>query len=201
MLKLGVLASGSGTNLQAIIDASEKGEISAKVVVVISDNKNAYALIRAKKHHIPAILVDRRKFSSQSDYEKEILSYLKKHKVDLVILAGYMRIAGKTIIQKYRNKIMNIHPALLPSFVGLSAWKQAIDYGVKVSGVTVHLVDEGMDTGPIILQEAVPVNFDDTPEILHHRLQQKEHQIYPRAIQLFAEGKLKLEGRKVRIID
>lgn len=201
MLKLGVLASGSGTNLQAIIDECEKGKISAKVAVVISDKEDAYALIRAKKHHIPAILVDRKKFSHPNNYEKEILSYLKKHKVDLVILAGYMRIVGKTIIEEYRNKIMNIHPALLPSFVGLSAWKQAIDYGVKISGVTVHLVDEGMDTGPIILQEAVPVNNDDTPEILHHRLQQKEHQIYPRAIQLFAEGKLKLEGRKVRIID
>lgn len=201
MINVGVLASGSGTNLQAIIDATEKGEISAKVVVVISDVENAYCLERAKKHNIPAIFVNRKNFSSKDDYEREILKYLKNYNVDLVVLAGYMRIVGKIIIDEYRNKIMNIHPALLPSFPGLEAWCQAIEYGVKISGATVHFVDEGMDTGPIILQEAVPVFDNDTPEILHKRIQQVEHKIYPKAIQLFAEGKLKIEGRRVKILE
>ena len=199
MLRVAVLASGSGTNLQAIIDKSEKGELSAKVALVLSDVESAYALERTRKHNIPAVFVDRKRFSSKKEYEKEIVKNLKEYNVDLVLLAGYMKIVGRAIINEYRNKIMNIHPALLPSFPGLSAWRQAIDYGVKISGVTVHFVDEGIDTGPIILQEVVPVFDNDTPESLHQRIHQEEYKIYPRAIQLFAEGKLQIEGRKVRI--
>jgi phosphoribosylglycinamide formyltransferase-1 len=201
MINLGVLASGSGTNLQAIIDAAEKKEISAEVKVVISDREDAYALQRAKKHNIPNYFVNLKNFSSKEEYEREILRILKEHNVDLVVLAGYMKIVGKTLLSAYRNRIMNIHPALLPSFPGLEAWKQAIDYGVKISGVTVHFVDEGMDTGPIILQAAVPVFEDDTPDSLLSRIHQEEYKIYKKAIQLFAEGKLKIEGRKVRILE
>lgn len=200
MITLGVLASGSGTNLQAIIDAAEKGEISAKVGVVISDKENAYALERAKKHNIPGYFVDFKSFPSKKEYEKKILEILKEHNVELVILAGYMKIVGETLLSAYPNRIMNIHPALLPSFPGLEAWKQAIEYGVKISGVTVHFVDEGMDTGPIILQAAVPVYEEDTPETLLSRIHQEEYKIYKKAIQLFAEGRLKIEGRRVRIL-
>lgn len=200
MITLGVLASGSGTNLQAIIDAAEKGEISAKVGVVISDKENAYALERAKKHNIPGYFVDFKSFPSKKEYEKKILEILKEHNVELVILAGYMKIVGETLLSAYPNRIMNIHPALLPSFPGLEAWKQAIEYGVKISGVTVHFVDEGMDTGPIILQAAVPVYEEDTPQTLLSRIHQEEYKIYKKAIQLFAEGRLKIEGRRVRIL-
>jgi len=182
MINLGVLASGSGTNLQAIIDAAEKKEISAEVKVVISDRESAYALQRAKKHNIPNYFVNLKNFSSKEEYEREILRILKEHNVDLVVLAGYMKIVGKTLLSAYRNRIMNIHPALLPSFPGLEAWKQAIDYGVKISGVTVHFVD-------------------DTPDSLLSRIHQEEYKIYKKAIQLFAEGKLKIEGRKVRILE
>lgn len=199
MIRIGVLASGSGTNLQAIIDASEAGEIDAKVAVVISDKGNAYALERAKKHNIPNYFVNFKNFSSNEEYEKEILKILREHNVDLVILAGYMKIVGKTLISAYQNRMMNIHPALLPSFPGLNAWDQAVEYGVKISGVTVHFVDEEMDTGPIILQTAVPVFDNDTGETLISRIHQEEYKIYKKAIQLFAEGRLKIEGRKVKI--
>lgn len=201
MINLGVLASGSGTNLQAIIDAEKNGEIDAKVVVVVSDKENAFALERARKHNIPAIFVDFKKFSSKKEYEEEIVKNLKKHNVDLVILAGYMKLVGKTLLGEYKNKIMNIHPALLPSFPGLEAWEQAVNYGVKISGVTVHFVDEGCDTGPIILQEAVKVEEGDTGETLLQRIHQEEYKIYKKAIQLYAKGKLKIEGRRVKIYD
>ncbi len=199
-INVGVLASGSGTNLQAIIDAAKAGEIPAEVVVVISNNKDAFALERASKHKIPGYFVDLKAFPSREDYDRHLIMLLKQHKVDLVILAGYMFLVGAEFVQTYLNRVMNIHPALLPSFPGTKGVADALDYGAKVSGVTVHFVDRGLDTGPIILQEAVPVKDDDTEESLHQRIHQVEYKLYPLAIKLFAEGKLRVEGRRVKIL-
>lgn len=199
MINVGVLISGRGSNLQAIIDASAKGAIPAKVAVVISNKADAYGLERAKKHKIPTVVFDPKKFTDKNTYELELVKVLKEHKVDLVCLAGYMRIVGTVLLEHYPNKIINIHPALLPSFPGLHVQKAALDHGVKISGATVHFVDEGCDTGPIIVQAAVPVLEGDTEETLSARILEQEHKIYPQAIKLFAEGKIKIEGRKVRI--
>lgn len=199
-IRLGVLASGSGTNLQAIIDSSEAGKIPARVTVVLSDKADAFALKRAEKHGISHFFVDPKKFDSREDYDKELIRILKEHQVDLVILAGFMRLMSSLFIQTFRNRVMNIHPALLPSFPGTHGVRDALNYGVKVSGVTVHFADEGLDTGPVILQEAVPVLEDDTEETLHNRIHQAEYRVYPEAIRLFAEGRLKIEGRRVKIV-
>lgn len=200
MIRLGVLASGSGTNLQAIIDSSQAGKIPARVAVVLSDKADAFALKRAEKHGVPHFFVDPKKFDSREDYDEELIRILKEHQADLVILAGFMRLMSSLFVQTFRNRVMNIHPALLPSFPGTHGVRDALDYGVKVSGVTVHFADEGLDTGPIILQEAVLVLEDDTEETLHNRIHQAEYRIYPEAVRLFAEGKLKIEGRRVRIL-
>lgn len=200
MTNIAVLVSGRGSNLQAIIDSIENGYLKARVAVVISDVNDAYALVRAKKHGIEAVFVNPEKFSSKELYEKEILDTLKKHGTDLVLLAGYMRILGKTLLVTYKNRILNIHPALLPAFSGLHAQKQAIDYGVKVAGCTVHFVDDILDGGPIVLQRCVDVKEDDTPETLADRILEQEHKIYPEAVKLFVENRLIIEGRKVRII-
>lgn len=199
-IKLGVLASGNGSNLQAIIDASECGAIPAEVAVVISDQADAFALERARKHNIPALHINIRDFQGKDDFERRIVSELNKQKVDLVCLAGYMRLVGKVMIGAFHNRIMNIHPALLPSFPGLHGQKQAFDYGVRYSGCTVHFVDEGMDTGPIILQAVVPVLPDDSVDDLAARILEQEHKIFPEAIRLFAEGRLSIKGRKVKIL-
>jgi phosphoribosylglycinamide formyltransferase-1 len=199
MINVGVLISGRGSNLQAIIDASGKGEIPAKVAVVISNKPDAYGLERAKKHNIPFAVFEPNKFADKNTYELEIVKTLKHYKVDLVCLAGYMRIVGPVLLEHYSGKMINIHPALLPSFPGLHGQRQALEHGVKVSGVTVHFVDEGCDTGPIILQSPVPILEDDTEETLSARILEQEHKIYAQAIKLFAEGRLKVEGRKVRI--
>lgn len=196
---VGVLASGSGTNLQAIIDAAEAGKIAARVAVVISDKKDAYALTRAKKHKITHFFVDLSSFPSRAEYDRHLISLLREHKVDLVVLAGYMLLVGPEFVRAFPHRIMNIHPALLPSFPGTHGVADALKYGVKISGVTVHFVDEELDTGPIILQEAVSVLDDDTEETLHQRIHQVEYKLYPLAIKLFAEGKLRVEGRRVRI--
>ena len=198
-LRLGILASGRGSNLQSIMDAAAAGKIGAEVVVVISDNKDAFALERARRAGIPARYVGFGYYASKDDYERAILDILRQNKVDLVCLAGYMRLVGRVILDTYSNRIMNIHPALLPSFPGLHAQKQAWEYGVKYSGCTVHFVDEGMDTGPIIIQAVVPVYDDDTPDTLATRILEQEHKIYPEAIRLYAEGRLKIQGRKVFI--
>ena len=197
MLNIGVLISGRGSNLQALIDACEKGEIPAKIAVVISDKGDAYGLERAKKHKIDAVHIDSKGFKDKNTYELEIVKALQKHQVGLVCLAGYMRIVGEVLLEHYQGKMLNIHPALLPSFPGLHSQKQALDHGVKVSGATVHIVDEGCDTGPIILQTAVPVLDSDTEETLSARILEQEHKIYPQAVKLFAQGKLKIENRKV----
>lgn len=198
-MNIGVLISGRGSNLQAIIDACEKGEIPAKVGVVISNNPKAFGLERAKKHNIPVSAIDNRDFKDKNTYELEIIKVLQEHKVELVCLAGYMQIVGAILLGHYRSRIINIHPSLLPSFPGLNAQRQALDHGVLITGCTVHFVDEGCDTGPIIIQSAVPVKEKDTEDALSERILQQEHLIYPRAIKLIAEGKLKIEGRKVKL--
>jgi phosphoribosylglycinamide formyltransferase-1 len=198
-LKIAVLVSGRGSNLQAIIDAIESGKVSATIAIVISDKKDAYALVRAQKHGIKTLFIDPKEFKTREDYDKRIVEHLQKEDVELVALAGFMRILSPYFVNAYKNRIMNIHPALLPSFPGLHGQKQAVDYGVKVSGATVHFVDEGCDTGPIILQVPVRVEDDDTEETLSARILEQEHKIYPLAIQLYAEGRLEIIGRKVKI--
>ncbi|MBM4135612.1 MAG: phosphoribosylglycinamide formyltransferase [Nitrospira sp.] len=199
MLNLGVLASGRGSNFQSIIDETEAKRLNAGIVLLITDNPSAYAIERAKKHNIEYLVMAPNEFASRDDFYRKIAEEMKKRNVGLVVLAGFMRIVGKPLIDAFPNRIMNIHPALLPSFPGLHGQRQAIEYGAKISGCTVHFVDEGMDTGPIIIQAAVPVLQDDTEETLSERILIFEHKIYPEAIRLFSEGKIKVEGRKVTI--
>ncbi|MBI4681593.1 MAG: phosphoribosylglycinamide formyltransferase [Nitrospirae bacterium] len=201
MLTLGVLASGRGSNFQSIIDSIESGVLNAKIALLITDNPESYAIERANKHNIEALVIKPRDFSDRDLYYSHIAEELKKRNVELVILAGFMRVVGKALIDKYRNRIMNIHPALLPAFPGLHGQKQAAEYGVKISGCTVHFVDEGMDTGPIIIQAAVPAYHDDTEETLSERILKQEHKIFPYAIRLYSEGKISVNGRKVIIED
>ncbi|MFZ5632595.1 MAG: phosphoribosylglycinamide formyltransferase [Bacillota bacterium] len=200
-LRVGVLASGRGSNLQAIIEQCESGSIPAVVAVVISDNAGAPALERARKHGIPAVHIHFPYYKTKEEYERRVVLELQEYGVELVCLAGYMRLVGKVLLEAFPGRILNIHPALLPSFMGTHAQRQAVDYGVKISGCTVHFVDEGMDTGPIILQAAVPVYFEDSEDDLSARILEQEHRIYPEAIRLFAEGRLGIEGRKVRILS
>ncbi len=199
LLTLGVLASGRGSNFQSILDSIEAGFLPARIAVLISDNPGAQALERAASRGIETLVFKPSDFQDKDAYYSHIAANLKKRDVDLVILAGFMRVVGKALIEQYQNKIMNIHPALLPSFPGLHGQKQAVDYGVKISGCTVHFVDEGVDTGPIIIQAAVPVYHDDTEETLSERILRQEHKIFPYAIKLYAEGKLSIDGRKVSI--
>ncbi len=197
MTKLGVLCSGRGTDLQSIIDAIERGELDAKISVVLTDKPNVKALERAEVAGIKNICVDRKNFSNRADFEAELLKNLDG--VDLVILAGFMRILSADFVRQFPNRIMNIHPSLLPSFPGAHAHRDVLAYGAKISGCTVHFVDEGTDSGPIILQAAVEVREDDTEETLAARVLEQEHKIYPRAIKLFIDGQLEIDGRKVRI--
>ena len=200
MIRIAVLVSGRGSNLQAIIDSIENGYLNAQISVVISDISDAYALERARTHGINAVHIDPKKSGSKQAYETEILGVLASNNVQLVLLAGYMKILGKTLLDTYKNRILNIHPALLPAFPGLHAQEQAFRHGVKVAGCTVHFVDEELDGGPIILQKCVEVNEDDTPQTLAERILEQEHKIYPEAVKLFVENKLRIEGRKVKII-
>ena len=201
-LPIGVLASGRGSNLQAIIDAIERKLLSAEVKIVLSDVENAPALGRARDANVPALYIDpgRKGARLTPAAEKAYVDKLTECGVELVVLAGFMRILGDALLRAFSGRIMNIHPSLLPSFPGLDAQRQAFDHGVKVSGCSVHFVDEGVDTGPLILQQAVEVKEDDDAETLAARILEKEHIIYPKAIQLFAEGRLKIEGRRVRIL-
>ena len=199
MVNIGVLASGRGTNLQAIIEAIKEGRIEGKIGIVISDNRDAFALKRAKQNNIKIECINFKSFKNREAYDKKIVECLKEKDVDLVVLAGYMRIISPYFIKMYKNRIMNIHPALLPSFPGLHAQRQAVEHGVKVSGCTVHFVDEGVDSGPIILQKAVEVKDNDTEESLAERILKEEHQIYPQAIQLFSQGRLVIKGKRVFI--
>lgn len=198
-VKIGVLVSGSGSNLQSIIDRIDAGDLSAEIVCVISNNAGAYALERARKHNIPALHMDHRLFAGRSAYDAALVEALQQYDVELVILAGFMRIITPILIDAFPNAIMNIHPAILPAFPGLHAQRQALEHGAKVSGCTVHFVDAGTDTGPIIIQAVVPVLDGDTEESLSARIQVEEHRIYPRAVQLYAEGRISVEGRRVVI--
>ena len=198
-MRLGVLASGRGSNLQAIIDAIGKGRLDAVLAVVISNKAEVPALERARKHGASALFLDPKETPGRESYDALILEHLQKYNVELVALAGYMRIVTPVLIRAFPNRILNIHPSLLPAFPGLDAQRQALEWGVKVAGCTVHFVTEAVDTGPIIRQAAVPVRDDDTPESLAERILVEEHRIYPEALQLFAEGRLTVEGRGVRI--
>jgi phosphoribosylglycinamide formyltransferase 1 len=199
MLKIGVLVSGRGSNLQAIIDAVNSKKINGEIAVVISNIPGVAALERARQNGIKAVVIDHKEHSDRSSYDKQVIKTLEENKVGLICLAGYMKLLSPEFVHHFRGRIMNIHPALLPAFPGLHVQKKALEYGVKFSGCTVHFVDEGCDTGPIILQAAVPVLDDDTEETLSARILKEEHRIYPEAIRLFSEGKLKIEGRRVKI--
>jgi len=197
-IKIGVLVSGRGSNLQAIIDNIENGSLSAELAVVISDQANAYALERARKHNIPAVPISSKGYKGKrEEYDALLVKELRTRNVDLVCLAGFMRIITLVMIKAFPNRILNIHPALLPAFPGLHVQKKALEHGVKFSGCTVHFVDEGMDTGPIIIQAAVPVLDNDTEDSLSERILKQEHKIYSRAIQLIAEERVAVKGRRV----
>lgn len=197
---LGVLISGSGTNLQAIIDAIEQNRLDATIRVVISNREEAYGLVRAKNHGIPTEVVDHRKSPTREAFDQVLIDILNARKVELVILAGFMRLLSPLFVRAFPNRIMNIHPALLPAFPGLHVQMKAVEYGVRFSGCTVHLVNEECDQGPVIIQAVVPVSPDDTEESLSARILKEEHRIYPRAIQLYSEGRLHVMGRKV-VVD
>jgi phosphoribosylglycinamide formyltransferase 1 len=198
-IRVAVLVSGTGTNLQAILDASKARKIDASVVVVFSNHKDAPALERARKANVPAEALEAGSMQRE-DYDRKAMAIIDRYKPDLVVQAGYMRIVSKLFVDHYFDRLINIHPALLPAFPGLHAQQQALDAKVKRTGCTTHFVRVEVDEGPIILQESVEVRPDDTAETLTARILEKEHEVLPRTIQLFAEGRLKVEGRKVRIL-
>ena len=198
---LGVLISGSGSNLQAIMDAIKEKRLDAVIRIVISNRDDAYGLVRARKHNLPTEIVDHRKFPAREAYDQALVDLLKTHDVELVVLAGFMRLLSPVFVRAFSNRIMNIHPALLPAFPGLHVQRKALEYGVRFSGCTVHFVNEECDQGPIIIQAAVSVFPDDTEESLSARILKEEHRIYPRAIQLYSEGRLHVVGRRVLIDD
>jgi len=198
-VNIAVFCSGNGSNFQAIADSVKNGGIKANIALMVCDNPSAYALERAKKEGINSLVIERKSFKTKDEYEAEIIKNLEKENIELICLAGYMRIVSPSLVQRYSNKILNIHPALLPSFKGTQGIKDALDYGVKLSGVTVHFVNDKMDQGPIILQEALEIKDDDTEKSLAERIHQIEHKLYPQAVRLFVEGRLGIEGRKVKI--
>jgi len=199
-IRIAVLISGSGTNLQSLIDNIARGYIPAEIKCVISDKKDAFGLERARKHGIDALFIDPKKYNSRQEHEDEIIRNLDACGINLIVLAGYMRLLTPHVISKFKNKIINIHPALLPSFPGTHGYKDAWDYGVKISGCTVHFVDEGCDTGPIILQAVNEILPGDTFETFQARGLKTEHRALPEAVKLFCEGRLAVEGRKVKIL-
>ena len=197
IFKLAVLVSGRGSNLQAIIDSIDQEELDAHLSIVISNTKDAMALKRAEKHGIKTIFIDPSTYLNSKEYNKALVLKLKEFSIDLICLAGYMRILGEEVIQTFEKKIINIHPSLLPAFPGLNAQKQAINHGVKFSGCTVHFVDSGVDSGPIILQTVVPVYDNDDEKSLSKRILEQEHYLYPKAIKMIQENKIRLSGRTV----
>jgi len=200
MLKIAVFASGRGSNFQSIIDNIKSGDIPAEIKLLISDRQDAGALKRAEHEEIEHLFIDPDHFETKADYEEELIGLLENAGVELVVLAGYMRILSPLFVKHFQNQIINIHPSLLPAFKGLDAQEQAVDYGVKYSGCTVHFVDQGMDTGPIIKQAVVEVEADDSADDLAARILKEEHKIYPEAVKLIAVGRIKIEGRKVKIL-
>jgi len=199
LLNIGVLVSGSGTNLQSIIDACAAGKLKGRVACVISNKADAFALERARRAGIPALHLDHRAYAGREAYDDAVVATLREFQVELVVLAGFMRIITPVLLDAFPMSVMNIHPALLPAFPGLHAQRQALEYGVKFTGCTVHFVDAGTDTGPIIIQASVPVLDGDTEETLSARIQAEEHRIYPEAVRLFAEGRLSVAGRTVSV--
>ena len=197
VFKLAVLVSGRGSNLQAIIDSIDREELDAHLSIVISNTKDTMAVKRAEKHGIKTIFIDPSTYINSKEYDKALVLKLKEFSIDLICLAGYMRILGEEVIQTFEKKIINIHPSLLPAFSGLNAQKQAINYGVKFSGCTVHFVDSGVDSGPIILQTVVPVYDNDDEKSLSKRILEQEHYLYPKAIKMIQENKIRLNGRTV----
>ncbi len=198
-LAIGVLVSGSGSNLQAVIDSIEAGKLDATVNIVISNRADAYALERAAKHGIETVVIDHRAYDSRTGFEQALIDMFRSRSVQLVVMAGFMRVLSEHFLGAFPMKVLNIHPALLPSFRGMHAQEQAFDYGVKFSGCTVHFADPGVDSGPIIIQSVVPVLPDDTADILRERILREEHRIYPQAIQFYAEGRIEISGRNVRV--
>jgi phosphoribosylglycinamide formyltransferase-1 len=197
-VRFAILASGNGTNLQALIDAQRRGKLApAEIALVVVNRPRAYALERAEKADLPAILIDHREYKSRAAFEQAMLEVLDSHRIEAVVLAGFMRILTASFLERFPHRVLNTHPALCPAFPGINAPAQAIEHGVKISGCTVHFVDSGVDTGPIIFQEAVNVQPDDTAETLHARIQVHEHHLLPQAAQLLAAGKLNISGRKV----
>lgn len=198
-MDIAILVSGSGTNLQSIIDSVEAGRITAKIKLVLSNRADAYALTRAKKHNIPTAVVTKANYPKRADYDQRVVEILKEHSVELVVLAGFMRLLSPVILSAFPERIINIHPSLLPAFPGLDVQRKALEHGAKFSGCTVHFVDEGLDSGPIIIQETVPVLDDDTVETLSARILEKEHVIYPKAIDYISRGLIEIKNRKVII--
>ncbi len=202
-LRIAILGSGKGSNCQSILDAIEAGQLNARVVCVISDVPGAGILERARQHGVPGLYLsgDPYKTKLDGEAEKRYLDALCRYGAQVIALAGFMRMIKGGLLNAFPGRILNIHPSLLPAFPGMESWKQALEYGAKVTGCTVHFVDAGMDTGPIILQRAVPIWENDTPETLHARIQAEEHVVYPEALRLLAEHRLRLEGRRVRILE
>jgi phosphoribosylglycinamide formyltransferase 1 len=200
-VSIGVLVSGSGSNLQSIIDHIEAGTLDAEIGIVISNNPDAFSLERCRNHRIRSVVVDHRQFDSRESYDHQMITILESSGVELVVMAGFMRILSPEFFRAFPRRIMNIHPALLPAFPGIHVQRKALEYGVKFTGCTVHFADEGVDTGPIIIQSVVPVYEDDTAATLAARILKEEHRIYPQAIQYYAEGRIEIAGRKVLITD
>lgn len=196
-LRVAVLASGRGSNLHAILEAAARPEFPAEIVLVVSDRERAQALDRARVHGVPAMVLDPKAYPDREAYDAVLRALLQEHRIGLVCLAGFMRILGAEFVRAFSGRVLNIHPSLLPAFPGLAAQRQALEYGVKIAGATVHLVDEGVDTGPIVLQASVPVRPGDTEASLSARILAEEHRLYPEAIRLFANGQLRIVGRRV----
>ena len=199
--RVAVFLSGRGSNFVSLYRDSLKADANYRIETVICDRKRALGLKKAERFGIPAYYLPPRDFPLRAEYEKRVIEILGEHQIDLICLAGYMRLVGESLLRHYPGRIMNIHPALLPSFPGLHAQKQALDHGAKVSGCTVHFVDAGMDTGPVIQQRLVTVREDDVEETLSRRILKEEHRLYPRAVRLFFAGRLRIEGRRVRISE
>ena len=201
MKKIAVLVSGGGSNLQSIIDSMESGYLNIQIAVVLSNKEDSYGLTRAKNHGIPTQVVSHGDFNSREEFENRLIQVLDGYDVELVVLAGFMRVLTPLFVNHYHHRIINIHPAILPAFPGTHGQKQALDYGVRFSGCTTHFVDEGTDTGPIIIQAIVPVLPDDTEESLGLRILREEHRIFPESLKLWSEGRILIEGRKVKILQ
>ncbi len=200
-MRIAVLASGRGSNLQALIDAIEKDFVRAEIAAVISDKADSLALERARRHGLETAVFLQIDYSGRQEYEAALMHYLREKDIELICLAGFMRILGRDFIRAFANRIINIHPSLLPAFPGLNAQKQALDYGVRFSGCTVHFVDAGMDTGPIIGQRVVPVLEGDNVETLSARILEQEHELYPLVLKWIASGNVRVNGRKVSIVE